>query len=306
MRELARPLALSAVAVVLSGVRWQMLLAAMGFTPPLRRCLYAVLATWPVATLTPSRSGDLLRAMLLRREVPLVEGMASVVAEKWIDLQSLAAMVALGAAWSGRPAWGLAALGGLTCLVSAWWALPLLGAKVLAWGRPGWLCRRLPGLLAVVPRSSSARLRLAGVSLLSLAAWALSIWIISDLLIAAGYHVALRHLLLAWPLSVVAAALPLTVTGFGARDGALLLLLGTLAGDAAGSRGAILAATLVYPLITSWLYAFAGLPFTAHAAHHGAAGSLFGAARDEELIDEGPAEQSQSADPPVDAEGERG
>lgn len=307
--DLVRPLALSGVAFLLSALRWRTLLAGLGHAVGYRQALFAVLATWPVAVVTPSRSGDALRAALVRDRVPLAAGLGSVLLEKLLDLQSLALLVAAGALAAGR---GTLATAALTAVLGFWlglFLLPVALGRIARTRLRGRLKERLDATSDALVRLRRARGRFAAVVAMSLAAWLLSTAILGDLLGTTGQPVAAADLLLAWPAAVVAAVLPFALSGIGARDGVFLGLLSAIRPGV--DPAAVLAATLLYPALTSWVFALVGLPFAARAFAADPAlrswlrsGPARGAPRHQELVDEEPVEDAEAADGAVDGERE--
>jgi uncharacterized membrane protein YbhN (UPF0104 family) len=261
-------LALGGVALLLATERWRTILRALRRPVAYSRAVYAVLATFPLAAVTPSRLADLLRAVVVRDSVPVVEGMGSVLTEKLFDVQSLLVLALAGALAQGSR-------GEASELVTAA-AVAGLG---LFWAGFAWLPRHLRRWLGALdrwPRLAPVGQilhgvealrrdprRLAVVLVLSIAGWLFSLMIIVALLRATGSSLPWPLVLLAWPAAIFAGALPITASGLGTRDGAFLL---TISGLSPGPVEAapILAATLLYPLVTSWFYALVGLPFLAH------------------------------------------
>lgn len=259
--SLAWPLAWSLVAFVLSVVRWRLVLAAMGFAIPFGRCLRAVLAAWPVAAISPARAGDAVRALVLRREAPVVPVLGSVALEKIFDIHSIAVLAMVGCALAGRTLPALVAGGG----VVAFW-LGFLGSARLARLRNarrdrerGIVGRTLSAIAESLDQVRTRPALIAAIVALSLAGWMLSTAVIRALLAAAGQEATWIQLLAAWPVAVLAAALPISISGVGPRDGAFLLAMHWVAGDVRNSS--VVAATLLYPLITSWTFALLGVPF---------------------------------------------
>ena len=303
-RHLLLPLGLSAVSLALSSVRWRVVLRALDAAVSTRRALYVVLATWPGAAVTPSRASDLLRAVLIRDALPLSEGLGSVITEKLFDAQSLFLLAFVGALWSGMPEAAAAAGIGVIAFWVGLATAPGILRLVSSLGAPRALTDRLERLAVPVMRLRRSPGRIAQLVVLSLAAWVLSIAIIGALLWATGADVGWAHVLCVWPMAVLAGVLPFTLSGIGTRDAAFVFLLQALAQQPVAS-GPVVAATLLYPLVTTWTFAVIGLPFAVHAAHadpaarrlarDGAAADLDSAgapppsarlARDEQLVDE--------------------
>ena len=69
-----------------------------------------------------------------------------------------------------------------------------------------------------------------------------------------------------WPLAVFAGALPITISGLGTRDGTFILLVSSLSSGPVDAAP-ILAATLLYPLVTAWIYSLVGVPCLLYLLH---------------------------------------
>jgi hypothetical protein len=196
--------------------------------------------------------------------VPLAEGLGSVVTEKIFDLQSLLLLALAGSLWCGLPR--IAVLCGLGLVV--FWVGVALAPPALGLLRGSALPARVSTPLERAARPL-LRLRdqprhLAKLVALSLVSWLLSVAIILALLDATRAGVEWRYVLSVWPAAVGASALPITLSGIGARDGAFVYLLEVLLGDGL-ETGRVMAATLLYAAITTWLLALLGTPFACFA-----------------------------------------
>jgi uncharacterized protein (TIRG00374 family) len=238
--------AASTACVLLTALRWQLVLRGMGHTLRFRRSLEVVLGTWPLAVVTPSRANDLLRPL-------------AVLAEKAIDLFLLLAIAAAGAAVNGLWAWA-----GLVALVLLAEAVVL---ALLAWRRK-WL-ERLPLLrkrpetveelftaMAALVRSPGA---LASVATTSLAIRALTIVLTHALLVSVGADVPFEQTLTLWPAAMLAGVAPVTLGGMGTRDAAFIGLLAEHGTHVPESS--VLVATVGYSLVAVWSFAVIGVPF---------------------------------------------
>lgn len=245
--------------VLLGAVRWRLVLGAMGHDLPLRRSLEVVLATWPLAMVTPSRANDLLRPLAVRAVVPLSAGTGSVLAEKALDLMVLLLFAAAGAAMQGLWAWA-ATIGALAVAEIA-----VVAAVVT---RRGWL-ERLPlvrrrrdaveALFGALEMLSRAPSRLLAPALASLGMRFLTVAITHALLVSAGARVPLFDTVTLWPAATLAGVAPLTLAGIGVRDAAFLHLLALHGAHADPAQ--VLVATVGYSAVAIGFFAVVGLPF---------------------------------------------
>lgn len=246
--------------LLLSAVRWRLILRAMGHRIGMLPALNAILSAWPVAVLTPSRAGDIVRAFSVRDRVPVMAGAGSVVAEKVIDIQSLCCVTLVGTLISGMYLW--AGLAG-ALLVGAWTAIFVL-AKGRTWVLKIRLLRplhdKLTRLLSAFDALLSAPKLLLAVVATSVTAWIFALAILYTLLQVTGAGISLPTTVALWPLAVFVGVLPLTLAGMGTRDAAFLYLLILTLGEV--DRGAVIAATIGYSLIGAWVFGIIGIPFT--------------------------------------------
>ncbi len=261
----ARPswVALSFAAAVmctlLTTVRWQWVVAAMGYHLPFRRALEVVLATWPLAVVTPSRANDLLRPLAVREWVPLAAGAGGVVAEKAIDLGLLLAVAAAGAAYNGLFAW--------TGLIALVFLLEVFVVVVVV-KRRQWLARlpllrRRPQtvdeLFAALSAMGRAPARLASIAGASLLIRFFTVVVTHTLLVAVGAEVPFVQTLTLWPAAMLVGVAPLTLGGMGTRDAAFLALLAERGTHVDAST--VLVATVGYSAVATWSFAVIGLPW---------------------------------------------
>ena len=245
---------------VLAVVRWKLILHALSYRVSFLRCAHAVLAVWPLAVVIPGRAGDILRASAISDEVPFYEGVGSVITEKAIDVQSLCFLSIVGCLAHGLQQWALLPL---AVLVAEWLVILLL----LKFRPTGFRWRFVQGVadkvgLMVRPVGALARHGglLAGVLASSLLSWLLASCIVHLLMLAANGNVGFGLTVALWPLAVFAGMLPLTVAGMGTRDAAFVFALRAVS-PVPVAEEAVLAATLGFSLVATWILVFVGLPF---------------------------------------------
>lgn len=94
----------------LAAFRWRRMLLALGYSIPWRDCLCMIMAAWPMGTITPSKSGDLIKAYYLKDRIPAALVLGSVLAERTMDVLVLLVLSVAGCVFYRR--WFLAALSG--------------------------------------------------------------------------------------------------------------------------------------------------------------------------------------------------
>jgi uncharacterized protein (TIRG00374 family) len=239
--------------------RWMLILDALGHPVPFVRAAKAMLATWPMALLAPARASDLLRALAIADLCPPLRGAGSVLAEKAIDVQSLCLLAIVGSVAYEVPLVAVLAAGMLACEWIFVWALVHRRAAIAKLP----LLRRKPEKIEQVLVAFTALLqrpaRLVLVSATSLVSWILGTALFQCLLLMFDADVGIAATLALWPAAIFAGMMPLTLAGMGTRDAAFIYLL-RAAGHTPVHEGAVLAATLGYSAVGTWLFAILGIP----------------------------------------------
>jgi len=244
---------------LLGAERWRLVLAAMGYKLGFWRALEVVLATWPLAMVTPSRANDLLRPLAVRDVIPVALGTGSVLAEKAIDVLVLLIFAAAGAAVQGLWTWAEA--------IGALIVAEIVVIAVVAANR-GWL-ERLPllrrrraaveELFGALEALRRAPLLLVAPVVTSFGIRCLTVVIIQALLVSVGARVSLFDTTTLWLAATLMGIVPLTLAGIGTRDAAFIHLLAERGAHADPSQ--VLAATVGYSAVGTGFLAVVGLPF---------------------------------------------
>ena len=258
-RWVAASFAAAGVCLLLTTVRWQLVVSAMGYRLPFGRALEVVLATWPLAVVTPSRANDLLRPLAVRDIVPLTAGAGGVVAEKAVDLGLLLAMAAAGAAYAAL--WTWAGLIGLVLLLEVLVVLMVVTQRQALARLP--LLRRRPQTVDALFEAFSALGRapgkLASIATASLLIRFFTVVVLHMLLVSVGADIRAVQTLTLWPAAMLVGVAPLTLGGMGTRDAAFLALLAAHGTHVDPST--VLVATVGYSAVATWSFAVIGLPW---------------------------------------------
>lgn len=250
------------VAIVAASYRLKVIYDGLGHQIHLWRATQGILATWPLALITPSRAGDLARAFILRDVCPPLEGSGVVLVERMIDVQSLCLLAIGGSAYAGFWEGMLAALAVLAAewfvvvffiLSGRYKTLPVLRKKA----------DKIERLVAVFGILKEKPLVFVWVNVFSITSWLMNVFIVAVLLKAFGANTSVLATLATWPLALFVGLLPLTVGGMGTRDAAFVALLH---GFGPVNEAAVFAATIGYSAVSLWLFSIVGLPFLIHAS----------------------------------------
>lgn len=249
----------SFVDLVLGTDKWWRQCRAMGTPIPWRDALWLRLGPRPIKFLLPLRSGELIQAVWLDRRgrMPFPTAVGSLLFEKVVNLLGLLVWMTLGLAlyappwlWAGPAA---ACAAGLFVYFRGERLGPLLLAPMRRIGdRTARFAEGLFGAFEKIPPGARLWLLLYGV-LYQVWDWALVVILLREMgadapwLAAAGYV----------PLADVIASLPVTISGVGLREGALVAFMGAMATPEQVLVAGLGVSTLVYiaPAVV-------GAPFT--------------------------------------------
>jgi uncharacterized membrane protein YbhN (UPF0104 family) len=210
-----------------AAVKLRLLLIAVELPMSLRRCLSAVLAAVTLNAVVPGRGGDFIRAVFLtdtRATFGVVLG--AVLLERIIDvfvLGALAAGLSLSIGDAGAPTWlGFGACGAA-----------IAAFLVLASGHRSPIARETAERVSRAVRSVCGRPRiLAATVFVSALTWVANLGVMVCCFQAVRSIVPLVAIAQSTPIAILAGSAPISVSGIGTRDGAMLLLLRSYGRDA--------------------------------------------------------------------------
>ena len=224
---LAGAVAFALLSPAIAAVKLRLLLIAVELPVSMRRCLSAVLAAITLNAVVPGRGGDFIRAVFLtdtRATFGVVLG--AVLLERIIDvfvLGALAVGLSLVLVKAGAPTWlGFGACG---AAVAAF--------LVLASGHRSPIARETAERVSRAVRSVCRRPRiLLATVFFSAVAWVDIIGAMVCCFRAVHSIVPFASIAQATPIAILAGSAPISISGIGTRDGAMLLLLRSFGRDA--------------------------------------------------------------------------
>jgi len=263
-------LAFNAPLIALKALKQNILMRAFGAKIPLFESAKIWLIGYFLSIITPGRSGDFLRSVYLSKQtgVPAGKCLTAVVAERILDLCCLFVLGIAGLAiLSARFSIQQSALLTLAALFAAFCAgMPLLANKkaaafiakpLLALAPEGWrkkLRAGFHGFYEGLREYGKNKRALLYASVLTAINWSVSIFQYYLLAVALGLSLSPAFLIIAMPVVLLAEALPISISGIGTRDAAVIFLFsfgGVQAADAVSFSVALLS--------TNFAVAFFGL-----------------------------------------------
>jgi len=231
---LALALAMGIAGTLVQAKQWQKLLLAVGLDRTITRCLRIVFVGNTFNALLPSSiGGDASRAVYIaERPGERAPGAAAVALQRLLNFPGMVLLMGLGvaltitssAAARVRPA---ALVGAVIGLLILGVALSPLTGRIAASTRltrlPGW--KPLATSLRVLDGFRSQRAELAAAAGRGTVFWSFTVLNQWAYIRAVGIHPSLGYSALAVTLVNLATMLPLSINGFGAREGGFIALL---------------------------------------------------------------------------------
>jgi len=238
---LAGAVAFVLLAPPLASGKLRFLLIAVDLPLSMRRCVSAVLAGITLNAVVPGHGGDFIRAVFLtdtREAFGVVLG--AVLLERLIDifvLGALAVGLSLSLGNTGAPTWlGFGACGAASAAF-----------LILASGHRSPIAPETAERVSRAVRAVCGRPRiLLATVLVSLLTWVDVVCVMVCCFRAVRSIVPLAAILQTTPIAILAGTAPISVSGIGTRDGAMLLLLRSYGVDAEVVAAAFLFTAIVF------------------------------------------------------------
>jgi len=247
-RWVSAALVLALAATVLTSLRLWLFLRAAGEPRSWRRCWSAIMASLTLNAVLPSRGGDLVKAVFLTEPGGATTVLLGVVLlERVLDVLVLG-LFSFAAAVVTR--WHTALVPALVVTLA-----PCIALLVLRFSRrvPFWT-EKFERLGRATRCVAQRKGYLSAAILLACLAWFNNICILACLLRGVSVMLPFERVLAAGPLAILAGIIPVSLSGVGTRDGALVLLLRDVA-----EPPAVLAAGVLYTVVAYWFLAVLGI-----------------------------------------------
>ena len=237
---------------VIRALRWQLILSKMNYNIPFKRCLLIIIGVWPIASISPAKSGDLIKVYCLRDEIGKAYVAGSVVTERIFDLLILTLLSMVGGFVFEQWAMLLAASLTFCCIIGTLF-LSRIGIKLLF---GDWYQTKLNEVLEPLKIVSSHFGMLSIIVLLTLINWTATIYKTKLLFSGVGADIPAGFISAALPLVIFIGLIPVTFAGMGTRDSAMILLFSAYA-----TREQSLSVSLLYTFLGYWFLSVIGIPF---------------------------------------------
>ena len=234
---------------IFSAKKWQSVLGAMNYSISWKESFNVIMAAFPVSAITPSKSGDLIRAYYLRDKIPATQTIGAVITERFIDISILAFFSFIGALILKNElilviSLSIIFLIFLFCLV-------INRIKLLF---PKWQ-QKIESFLQVLKVFIRQPQKILPVLLYALILWSIVILEVKLLFLALGANISLFYIAAVFPLAIFVGLIPITIAGMGTRDSAIIYFFSFLT-----KSSICLGVGFLYSFFSYWFLALLGLP----------------------------------------------
>ncbi len=256
LRLVAAAFCLSLTFPWLCAIRWNLIVRRLGTDLGWWNSFILVMAAWPLGTITPAKSGDLIKIVFLKDILSYSRTTGVILAERVMDVVALGLFGLVGSMVYGFPTAGLVA------------GAILAGVLLFFLAASSSLVNRVPakwrGMMLEVLEASRRLYRSAGtlgiILIMTLLNWFLTFlqtWICYRALRA---EVPLLYVVAALPIAIFVGLIPITLAGMGTRDSAIILLFQPYA-----TWETNLAVGVLYSILGYWFLTLLGIPFLRYA-----------------------------------------
>ncbi|MBN2329466.1 MAG: flippase-like domain-containing protein [Candidatus Omnitrophica bacterium] len=233
-------------------IRWNLIANQIGARLGFRQSFIIIMAAWPLGTITPAKSGDLIKVLFLKNILPYSKTTGVILAERMMDVVALciygASAGLIYGFYRASLFTGILLMGVLLFFVIA--ASPLVN----------WAPEKWRSLIQNVLEASMAIYRnlgtFFGILLITLVNWFCSILQTWCCYKAFQAEVPIFYIAAALPIAIFIGLIPVTLSGMGTRDSAMIFLFQKYAPYETN-----LAVGILYSIFGYWLLAIIGVPF---------------------------------------------
>lgn len=247
--------------IFLTALRWKTLLGLAGCRKNYSFVLKTYLASVPIAKVTPSNTGDFIRAFYLKDELPMSKSAGIITAEIITDFIVLSLLALLGGIIMKAKVIIIASL-----LILAGAALFLIISARLKMfskiktARLGERIENFSQIYRIILKNYPA---IFTVLFYTFLIWLIMILVFKILFLALGVNIAFLKILAVQSITVIFGLLPVTVSGVGLRETSMIFWYQGLA-----SASSVLAAGLIYSFLALFFLPLLCLPFAFHCLTH--------------------------------------
>lgn len=230
--------------------RWHTILREYNINISYKETLSYYLGSVPISKISPSNSGDLVRALYLKDQMSLSANIGIVILENLLDILSLLFLVIIGSLFLQKILLALIALLAILIIL----CLIIFSSKIKITNKK-WNVR-IQNLISVKEKIFSNTRLFILLSIFSIIPWVIIIICIKLFFLSYGINIPFLIIFSIQPIAIFLGLIPVTFSGIGVRETAMLFLYAPYA-----KESVILATGLTYSAAAAIYLPLICLPF---------------------------------------------
>lgn len=242
-----------ALIVPIAVFRWQIILKVTGHPLPFWRCFNIFMAALPITSISPSKSGDVIKAYYLKEEIPMSKTIGTVYTERVFDLFSLIFLSFVGSLLYRNMEF-LIILTPALLIVTLLFITPNANLRI-PFIKDSWNSK-LQNIMLSMRSLTRCKKEFLVVTLLSLISWMLAVFQTMLFFYALGIDIPFIFTMANIPIAIFIGMIPVTLGGMGTRDAAIIYLFSEF-----GVPSELLGVGILFSIIRYWFLSITGIPF---------------------------------------------
>jgi len=242
------------VIILITAKRWQTILETMGYNFQYKECFNLIMAAFPLTSITPSKSGDIVKAYYLKDDIPASKTVGSVVTERMFDVLTLVSFSLIGMIFCRKYELAGVAFVILVCILAIF-LLARAGFDFRSPIKSSWN-EKIQNTILSTKLLTKDKKAFSTIFSYSLLIWFISIIQTLTFFYALGINVPLLFTIANIPIAIFIGLIPVTLGGMGTRDAAIIFLF---SGYATSSQ--LLGVGILFSVFRYWLLSLIGIPF---------------------------------------------
>lgn len=233
--------------------RWQIILKVTGHSLPFWRCFNVFMAALPLTSISPSKSGDVVKAYYLKDEFPMSKTIGTVYTERVFDLFTLIFLSFVGSLFYRNMDF-LLILTPALFIVTLFFITPNTNLKI-PFIRDSWNSK-LHNIMLSMRSLKKCKKEFVVVTLLSLMLWIFAVFQTMLFFYALDIDIPFIFTMANIPIAIFIGMIPMTLGGMGTRDAAIIYLFSEF-----GTPSELLGIGILFSVVRYGLPSLIGLPF---------------------------------------------
>ena len=240
--------------ILITAKRWQTILETMGYNFQYKDCFNLIMGAFPLTSITPSKSGDVIKAYYLKDKIPVSKTVGSVITERMFDVLTLVSFSLIGMTFCKKYELAGIAFAILVCIIAIF-LLMHAGFNFCLPIKSSWN-DKIQNLILSTKLLTKNKRAFFFIFAYSILIWFISIVQTLTFFYALGINVPLLFTMANIPIAIFIGLVPVTLGGMGTRDATIIILF---SGYAMPSQ--LLGVGILFSVFRYWLLSLIGIPF---------------------------------------------